>query len=174
MATQFKKEQVAELVERISRAQSIVLVDYQGLRVNEETELRKKMRENGAEYLVAKNRLFKIALAEAGIEDKFDDLLEGTTAFAFGYADPVTAAKVVFDIETAQAKANAKAKKTIFTIKGGLLTGKRVETNEVIALAKLPSREQLLSMVLNGMLGPVRKLAYATVAIADKKEASSN
>ncbi|MGL4989343.1 MAG: 50S ribosomal protein L10 [Cetobacterium sp.] len=173
MATQLKKELVAELVEKISRAQSIVLVDYQGLRVNHETELRKQMRENGAEYLVAKNRLFKIALAEAGVADKFDDLLEGTTAFAFGYADPVTPAKVVYDVEAAQAKANAKAKKTIFTIKGGVLTGKRVEASEVVALAKLPSREQLLSMVLNGMLGPVRKLAYATVAIAEKKEAAA-
>ena len=168
MATQLKKELVAELVEKISKAQSIVLVDYQGLKVNQETELRKQMRENGAEYLVAKNRLFKIALAEAGIADKFDDLLEGTTAFAFGYADPVTPAKVVYDVE-----ANAKAKKTIFTIKGGVLTGKRVEASEVVALAKLPSREQLLSMVLNGMLGPVRKLAYATVAIAEKKEAAA-
>ncbi|MGL5202517.1 50S ribosomal protein L10 [Cetobacterium sp.] len=171
MATQLKKELVAELVEKISKAQSIVLVDYQGLRVNQETELRKQMRENGAEYLVAKNRLFKIALAEAGIADKFDDLLEGTTAFAFGYADPVTPAKVVYDVEAAQA--NAKAKKTIFTIKGGVLTGKRVEAAEVVALAKLPSREQLLSMVLNGMLGPVRKLAYATVAIAEKKETAA-
>ena len=53
--------------------------------------------------------------------------------------------------------------------KGGLLTGKRVEATEVEALAKLPSRDQLLSMLLNSMLGPIRKLAYATVAIADKK-----
>lgn len=173
MATQLKKELVAELVEKISKAQSIILVDYQGLKVNDETALRREMRANGAEYLVAKNRLFKIALAEAGIADKFDDLLEGTTAFAFGYDDPVTPARVVYEVEKAQAKANAKAKKSVFTIKGGLLTGKRVETSEVVSLAKLPSREQLLSMVLNGMLGPVRKLAYATVAIADKKETAA-
>lgn len=65
------------------------------------------MREAGAEYLVAKNRLFKIALKEAGVEDSFDDLLEGTTAFAFGYEDPVAPAKLVFDL----AKDKAKAKK---------------------------------------------------------------
>lgn len=169
MATQLKKELVAELVEKISKAQSIILVDYQGLRVNEETALRKEMRENGAEYLVAKNRLFKIALAEAGIADKFDDLLEGTTAFAFGYADAVTPAKVVFELS----KAKLKSKQEVFKIKGGLVTGKRVEANQVEALAKLPSRDQLLSMVLNSMLGPIRKLAYATVAIADKKEATA-
>lgn len=169
MATELKKQLVAELVEKISKAQSIVLVDYKGLRVNEETELRKQLRENGAEYLVAKNRLFKIALAEAGVQDKFDDLLEGTTGFAFGYADPVTPAKVVYDLT----KAKAKAKSDVFKIKGGVLEGKRVEAAKVEALATLPSRDQLLSMLLNSMLGPIRKLAYATVAIADKKEAAA-
>lgn len=71
------------------------------------------------------------------------------------------------------AKDKAKAKQDIFKIKGGYLTGRRVSIEEVEALAKLPSREQLLSMVLNSMLGPVRKLAYAAVAIADKKEAAA-
>lgn len=168
MATQVKKEVVAELVEKIKKAQSVVFVDYQGIKVNEETALRKQMRESGAEYLVAKNRLFKIALKESGVEDSFDEVLEGTTAFAFGYADPVAPAKAIFDL----AKAKVKAKQDVFKIKGGYLTGKKVSIAEVEELAKLPSREQLLSMLLNSMLGPVRKLAYATVAIADKKEAA--
>ena len=75
MATQVKKELVAELVEKIKKAQSVVFVDYQGIKVNEETSLRKQMRENGAEYIVAKNRLFKIALKESGVEDNFDEIL---------------------------------------------------------------------------------------------------
>ncbi|MBS5037647.1 MAG: 50S ribosomal protein L10 [Fusobacterium sp.] len=167
MANQAKVQAVAELAERIRRAQSIVLVDYQGINVKDETKLRKSLRESGGEYLVAKNRLFKIALKEAGVEDSFDDILEGTTAFAFGYDDVVAPAKVMNEVS----KANAKAK--IFNIKGGYLTGKRVSEAEVVALASLPSREQLLSMVLNGMLGPVRKLAYGLVAVADKKEAAA-
>lgn len=167
MANQAKVQAVAELAERIRRAQSIVLVDYQGINVKDETKLRKSLRESGGEYLVAKNRLFKIALKEAGVEDSFDDILEGTTAFAFGYDDVVAPAKVMNEVS----KANAKAK--IFNIKGGYLTGKRVSEAEVVALASLPSREQLLSMVLNGMLGPVRKLAYGLVAVADKKEGSA-
>ena len=166
MATQVKKEQVAELVKKIKEAKSVVLVDYQGITVNEETALRKSIREAGAEYLVAKNRLFKIALKEAGVEDSFDDLLEGTTAFAFGYDEPVAVAKNIYDLSSAK----AKAKQDVFKIKGGVLDGKRVEAEEVVELAKLPSRDQLLSMLLNTMLGPVRKLAYAAVAIADKKE----
>lgn len=167
MANQAKVQAVAELAERIKRAQSIVLVDYQGINVKSETQLRKSLRESGGEYLVAKNRLFKIALKEAGVEESFDDILEGTTAFAFGYDDVVAPAKVMNEVS----KANAKAK--IFNIKGGLLTGKRVSEAEVVALASLPSREQLLSMVLHGMLGPVRKLAYGLVAVADKKEAAA-
>lgn len=163
MATEAKKQVVAELVEKIKKAESIVLVDYKGIKVNEETELRKQMREAGAEYIVAKNRLFKIALKEAGVEDSFDDALEGTTSFAFGYDDAVAPAKVAYEF--------GKSKK-VFNIKAGCLAGKRVDTSEVEALAKLPSREQLLSMVLNGMLGPIRKLAYGLVAIADKQEAA--
>lgn len=169
MATQVKIEQVAELTQKIKDAKSVVFVDYQGITVNEETALRKEIRDAGAEYLVAKNRLFKIALKEAGVEDSFDDLLEGTTAFAFGYEDPIAPAKYVYGLSSLK----AKEKKDIFKIKGGVLDGKRVDSVEVIELAKLPSREQLLSMLFNTMLGPIRKLAYATVAIADKKEAEA-
>ncbi|MGL5122694.1 MAG: 50S ribosomal protein L10 [Fusobacteriaceae bacterium] len=163
MATQFKKDVVAQLAEKISKAQSIVLVDYQGLTVNDETALRRNLKVAGGEYLVTKNRLFKIALKEAGVTDSFDELLEGTTSFAFGYTDPVSPAKAMFDLS------KSKKKQNIFKIKGGVLTGKRVETSGIEALANLPSRDQLLSMVLNSMLGPIRKLAYAAVAISDKK-----
>jgi large subunit ribosomal protein L10 len=139
-----------------------VLVDYQGINAKEDTEIKKLMRETGSEYLVAKNRLFKLALKEAGVEDSFDDLLEGTTAFAFGYEDAVAPAKIVYEF--------GKGKKNQFNIKGGYSEGKRVAVSEIESLATLPSREVLLSMVLNGMLGPIRKLAYGVVAIADKKE----
>lgn len=108
-------------MKKLKKAQSVVFVDYQGIKVNEETLLRKQMRENGAEYLVAKNRLFKIALKESGVEDSFDEILEGSTAFAFGYNDPVAPAKAVFDL----AKAKAKAKLDVFKIKGGYLTGRK-------------------------------------------------
>ena len=163
MANEAKKEAVAKLAEKLKKAQSFIMVDYKGITGNDETKLRKDMRESGAEYLVAKNRLFKLALKEAGIDANFDDLLEGTTAFAFGYDDVVAPAKTAFDFST------SKAKEKIFTIKGGYLSGKRVDAAEVEALAKLPSRDQLLSMLLNSMLGPVRKLAYGLVAISDKK-----
>lgn len=163
MATEAKKLAVAELAQKIKDAKTIVLVDYQGINAKDDTEIKKQLRENGSEYLVAKNRLFKIALAEAGVSDSFDDLLEGTTAFAFGYEDAVAPAKVVYEFGKTKGA-------DLFNIKGGYSEGNRVEVSEIEALATLPSREALLSMVLNGMLGPIRKLAYGIVAIADQKE----
>ncbi|RUA08837.1 MAG: 50S ribosomal protein L10 [Fusobacteria bacterium] len=163
MATEQKKLAVVELTQKIKDAKTIVLVDYQGINAKEDTEIKKQLRETGSEYLVAKNRLFKIALQEAGVEDSFDDLLEGTTAFAFGYEDAVAPAKVVYEFGKTKGK-------DLFNIKGGYSEGKRVDISEIEALATLPSRDALLSMILNGMLGPIRKLAYGVVAIADKKE----
>lgn len=164
VANQFKLEQVKILKEKIERAKSIVLVDYQGIKVKDDTELRKQMRENGAEYVVAKNRLFKIALKEAGIDANFDEILEGNTSFAFGYADPVAPAKVAYEFGKG---------KEIFNIKAGLLEGQRVSAAQVEGLAKLPSRDVLLSQVLYGMLGPITKLAYAFNALAEKKETAA-
>ncbi len=162
MATEAKKLAVAELAQKIKDAKTIVLVDYQGINAKDDTAIKKQLRENGSEYLIAKNRLFKIALTEAGVTDSFDDLLEGTTAFAFGYEDAVAPAKIVYEF--------GKGKKDLFNIKGGYSEGSRVGVSEIEALATLPSRDVLLSMLLNGMLGPIRKLAYGVVAIADKKE----
>ena len=161
MANSKKIEQVAILKEKIERAKSIVFVDYKGITVNQDTELRKQMRESGTEYLVAKNRLFRIALKEAGIEDNFDDALEGTTSFAIAYEDVVAPAKTAY---------NFGKGKEIFQIKAGLLDGKRMELNDVMALAQLPSREELLAKLFFVMKGPISKLGYALNALKTKKE----
>ena len=150
MANAQKMEQVAILKEKIEKAKSIVFVDYKGITVNEDTDVRKKMRESGTEYLVAKNRLFKIALKEAGIEDSFDDALRGTTSFATAY--------------------EFGKNKEIFQIKAGLLDGKRMELEDVMALAKLPSRDELLAKLFFVMKGPISKLGYALNALKTKKE----
>lgn len=161
-ANQAKKEAVAELVAKLKEAKTVVLADYRGLTAVEADELRKRSREAGVDYFVAKNRLFKLALEEAGLDSDFGTDLKGTTAFALS-SDAVAPAKIVFDFGV--------EKKGKLAIKAGLLEGKKVTAAEIEALAKLPSRDQLLSMVLNSMLGPIRKLAYATNAIIDKKEA---
>ena len=84
MPAQAKLDAVKELTEKLKDAKAMVFVDYKGISVNEDTELRKNARESKVEYFVAKNRLVKIALKEVGIEEDFDDLLEGTTSFAVG------------------------------------------------------------------------------------------
>jgi large subunit ribosomal protein L10 len=163
MANQAKQEIVAQLAEKIKAASTIVMIDYKGLSAGEADALRKSTREADVDYFVAKNRLFKLALKEAGVEADFEAELKGTTAFAMA-EDAVAPAKVIYDF------ANGKE---VFNIKGGLVEGKKADIATIEALAKLPSREQLLSMLLNGMMGPVRKLAYAFNAIADKQEAAA-
>lgn len=162
MANLKNQEAVKELVERIQAANSIAFVNYQGITVNEANELRRQMRAENVEYIVAKNRLFKIALKEAGIEDCFDDVLEGTTAFAFAQGNVEAPAKICY---------NFGKDKKVFELKAGLLDGKRLNLAEVTALAQLPSKEVLLTQVLQGILGPVRKLAYGLVDLQSKKEA---
>ena len=97
MPAQSKVEAVQALTAKLKDAKAMVFVDYKGISVNEDTELRKNAREAGVEYFVAKNRLFKIALKEAGFDTDVDDLLEGTTSFAVGYEDGVAPSKLIFD-----------------------------------------------------------------------------
>ena len=174
MPTQKKVDAVKILKDKIENSKSVIFVDYKGLSVSEDTNLRRKMRESKVEYIVAKNRLFKIALKEAGIEESFDDILKGTTSFAFGVEDAVTAAKVVNDFSEEFDKK--------YNIKAGLLEGKRVDVEEVVQLAKLPPKEILVAKMLAGMQapmtglvnvmsGPTRGLACALNAIKEQKEA---
>ena len=163
MPAQSKVEQVSILKEKIKEAKAVVFVDYKGITVNEDTELRKRAREAGIEYLVAKNRLFKIALKEAGIDADFDDVLEGTTSFALGFEDGVAPSKLVYDF--------SKTVKDKFLIKAGYVDGARVDVSIVEALAKLPSRDELLGQIAFGLLSPVRMLAVALTGLVEQKGA---
>lgn len=170
MARPEKVAVVAEIQEKLSRSQGVVLVDYRGLNVEEVTELRKKLREAGVEYRVEKNTLVSLAARGAEVEG-LDEYLAGPTALAFGYNDPVTPAKILSNF----AKDHKKME-----LKGGVLEGKAIGKEQVKALADLPSREVLLGQVA-GMLqapmrglvtvlsGPLRNLAYAVEAVRKKQ-----
>ena len=160
MPAQSKIKAVEQLTAKLKDAKAMVFVDYRGISVNEDTELRKNAREAGVEYFVAKNRLMKIALKEVGIETNFDDLLEGTTSFAIGYEDGVAPSKLVFDF--------GKKLKDKLVIKGGMLESERVDVSTVEALAQLPSRDEMLGMIAYGLLSPVRMLAVGLSNLADK------
>ena len=130
MAAQSKLDAVKQLTEKLKDAKAMVLVDYRGINVNEDTELRRKARETGIDYFVAKNRLVKIALQEVGVEANFDDLLEGTTSFALGYEDGIAPSKLVYDF--------GKTLKDKIVIKGRMLDGAIVDAATIESLAKLP------------------------------------
>ena len=167
-----KQAIVAELTEKLQNAAAGVLVDYKGITVAEDTALRAEMRKNGVDYAVVKNTLTRFAVKNAGLEE-LSSVLEGTTSLAVSATDPVAPAKVV----------NEFAKKmngSKFVIKAGFVDGKVISVDEIKALAELPSKEVLLSMLLSAMQGPVRGLAVsldATIsglaralqAVADQK-----
>lgn len=162
MPAQSKIEAVQSLTAKLKDAKAMIFVDYRGISVNEDTELRKNAREAGVEYFVAKNRLMKLALKEVGIEADFDDLLEGTTSFAVGYNEGgIEPSKLIFDF--------GKKLKDKLVIKGGLLGTDRVESSTVEALAKLPSREEMLGQIAYGLLSPVRMLAVGLTNVAEQK-----
>lgn len=167
-----KEAEVSEIQEKLQKSQSVMFLDYRGLTVSEVTELRNKMRAAGVEYKVIKNTMIRRAAQEAGVEG-LDEILEGPTAVAFGYEDPVAPAKILVDfIEN--------AKKT--QLKGGVLAGRAMSQAEIKDLASLPSKEQLLAKLMGSLNAPVtglvmalsgipRKLVYALNAIKEKKEA---
>lgn len=171
MARPEKEAMVESIRDRLERARSSVLTDYRGLNVQEITELRKRLTQAGVEYRVLKNTLTSLAAKKAQI-DGLDPYLEGPLAIAFGYDDPVAPAKVLF--------AFSKDHKNL-EVKGGILKGKIISAEGVKALADLPGREQLLSMVLRAVQGPlyglanalqgnIRNLAYAVDAVRRQRE----
>jgi large subunit ribosomal protein L10 len=166
-----KSRIIAEIRANLEKSPGVVLADYRGLTVAEDTDLRTKLREAGVKYQVLKNTMVKRAADEAGLEG-LTTYLEGPTAVAFG-EDPVAPAKILSEF----IKVNKK-----ISIKAGIIEGKVIDADSVKALSDLPSREILLSMVLRGMQapltgmanvlqGPIRKLGYALEEVRKLKEA---
>ena len=159
-----KKQQfVEELTEKLKNAAGGVLVDYKGISVEDDTKLRKELRENGVDYFVVKNTLLKRALNAAGIEG-LDSALEGTTAIALSNDDISAAPKVL--------NKKAEDSKGQFSIKLGFVDGKAISKEEVEAYAKLPSKETLLSQLVFMLQSPIQRLAIAISEI-EKKQGES-
>lgn len=154
-----KKVIVEEIKEKFNSAISVTFVDYRGLTVEQDTKMRKEFREAGVEYKVYKNRLLLKALEELG-KTGYEDVLEGTTAVAFGMKDEVSGPRILV-------KATEDAK--TLQIKCGMLNGERIDCKMVEQLAKIPSKEVLISKLLYLLQSPVRSVAIALKAIADKK-----
>ena len=155
-----KAQLVDEVAEKFQAAASVVVVDYRGLTVDEVTRLRKQLRDNGVEMKVIKNSILSRAAKQVGL-DGLDEVFTGPTAVAFSNEDVVAPAKIIDEFSK-----DAKA----LEIKGGIIEGKVSSVDEMVALAKLPNREGLLSMLLSVLQAPVRNVAYAVNAVIEAKE----
>ena len=156
---ELKEQKVAEIKERFEKAQGIVVIDYRGINVEQVTALRKQFREAGVEYVVLKNTLVQRVADEMG-ESGLDNVLTGPNAFAFGYDDPVTPAKVITEFIT-------KTKCEHLEIKAGVVEGKLIDAEGVKALASLPSKGAMIVGVFAAML---RSVLYVLEAIRKQKE----
>ena len=163
-AIQMKSQVVAEIVEKLQKSSSTIVVDYKGLTVEEVTELRKKMREAGVEYKVYKNTLVRRAAKEVGIEEFNNELLVGTNAIAFGYDDPIAPARVIKEFMEAHPK---------MQLKMGVVEGTFYDVDGVKALASIPSREELISKLLGSLQSPITNLARVLNQIAEKGDGAA-
>ncbi|MCC3376663.1 50S ribosomal protein L10 [Cohnella sp. REN36] len=158
-----KQEEVNVIAAKLRESASTVVADYRGLNVAQVTELRKQLREAGIEFQVLKNSLVSRAAANVELSE-LDSVLTGPTAVAFSQTDVVAAAKILNDF----AKKN-----DALQLKGGVVEGRFIDAAQVKALADLPSREGLLSMLLSVLQAPIRNFALAVKAVAEKNEASA-
>ena len=157
-----KKEEVTKLANKMKEAKLVLLTDYRGINVEDVTNLRTELRNAKAEYKVIKNNITRRALAECGIEG-LEEQLTGPTAVIMSNEDYLEPAKAIYKFS----KDN-----DFYKIKGGVIEGKVMTAEEIITLAKLPSRETLLSMLAGALLGNISKLAVALDQVKVQKESA--
>ncbi len=153
-----KQAVVATLTEKLKGA-SGVLIDYSGITVAEDTEMRAKLRKENVDYSVIKNTLLRFAANNVGYEG-LDPILNGTTSLAVHATDPVAPARLI--------KEYATKFTNHFEIKGGFMNGKILSVDEVNSLASIPSLPVLQAQLLGTMLAPIASLAVVLKAAADK------
>lgn len=158
-----KQEEVTKLAEEIKSAKLVLITDYRGITVEDVTSLRNDLRKTNATYKVIKNNITKRAL-DANGENSLDNLLEGPVAIVIGQEDYLAPAKAVYKFTKDH---------DFYKIKGGVIDGKIMSADEIIELAKLPSREELLAKLAGALLGNITKLAIALDQVKGQKEANA-
>ena len=155
-----KEEVVNSVAEKLKNAKVILLTDYRGINVADVTKLRADLKNVNSDYKVIKNNIIKRALNANG-ENGLDEILEGPTAVIMSEGDYSEPLKIVYNYS----KANE-----FYKIKGGIIDGKVVPLDELIALAKLPSRQELIAKLAGALLGNITKLAVALDQVKVQKE----
>ena len=153
-----KQAIVASLTEKLKNSAAGVFVDYSGINVADDTEMRRKMREANVDYTVVKNTLTRFAIDSVGFQD-LDPILHGTTSLAVSADDPVAPARIISEYCD---------KISTMEIKGGFMDGKVISIDEIKALAAIPPLPTLRAQVLGTMLAPITSLAIVLKAIAEK------
>ncbi len=155
---ELKKPVVDEIAENIKDAAAVVLVDYRGLTVEEDTELRKQLRESGVIYKVYKNTMLNFAFKGTDFE-QLSDQLAGPTAVAISKDDATAPARIL---------AKFAKKASALEMKAGVVEGQLYDVEGVNALSKIPSREELLGKLLGSIQSPIANLARVLSQIAEK------
>ena len=153
-----KKQIVAELSDRLKNSITGLVVSYQGINTEDDTKLRKELRENDVKYTVVKNTLLSRACDEAGLED-IKSVLEGTTALATSDSEYAAAARIL---------CNYAKDHENFKVKAGYLDGAVIDMDTITALSKLPTREVLLANVLGAFQAPIAAFARVMQAVVDE------
>lgn len=161
---QLKQAKVQEIREKLEKAEAVVLSNYQGLTVEEDTQLRKSFREAGVEYKIYKNTLVILAARELGIEG-LDQYLEGPVSIAISYEDATAPARILNDF--------AKDHKKI-ELKAGLVQGVVYDENKIKEIASIPPKEVLIAKLLGSLKAPVSNLVYLLNAIKEKNESAES
>ncbi|NLM75894.1 MAG: 50S ribosomal protein L10 [Clostridiaceae bacterium] len=157
---QKKKEQVIELSQKLKEAKSIILADYRGLTVEQDTKLRKELREAGVEYRVVKNSILSFAAKESNLEG-LQEFFKGPTAIAISSTDEVAPSKIL----------DKYAKEfNNLELKAGVVEGNIIDVEGIKELASTPSREELLAKLIGSLQSPLYGLAIGLNAIAEKQE----
>lgn len=155
-----KKAVVESLTNKMKEASSVVFVDYKGITVAQDTDLRKQFREANVEYSIVKNTLTRFASKNVGYD--FDEILNGTTAMASTTGDPIAPARIVCEF--------AKKNKNVLTIKGGVVEGSVLTAEQLNGFGELPSKNALVAQVLGTFLAPISSLAFVLDQIREQKE----
>lgn len=160
---QKKQQEVVEIAEKIKNAKAIIIVEYRGVNAGQITQIRADLRKSNAEYRITKNNITKRAFNENNISE-LDQYLTGPVAVVYGNEDYLEPAKVIYEF----AKDH-----DFYKIKAGIIDGKIVSAEEIITLAKLPSREVLIAQLAGSLLANISKLAVAVDQVRLQKEEAS-
>ena len=158
-----KEEEVNKLAEKMKDAKLVLFTDYRGINVEDVTKLRATLRKTNTEYTIVKNNISRRALEKCEVQG-LEEAVEGPTAVIIGKNDYLEPAKAIYEYTKGH---------DFYKIKGGIIEGKVMTAEEIITLAKLPSRETLIGMLAGGLLGTISKLAVAIDQVRIQKESAA-